>query len=196
MTDRARAEAAMREFLQALGHHDGDVGPTAERVTAAYVDELLSGYEVDLDALIREGSEKTLGPLDPVVISGINTATVCPHHLLVATGTAFLVYEPGELVLGLGTAARLVDAFCRRFTLQEEISGTIVDALMQRVGARGAFCRLTFDHNCLKARGARQASAEVTTWAAQGSLSDPEYLSLVLGKPVLPPEAILPSEAQ
>lgn len=185
MTDRARAVSAMREFLEALGHHGEDVDPTAVRVTDAYVDELLAGYGVDVDALIQSGSERVGGPVDPVVLSGITTATVCPHHLLVANGTALLAYEPGDLVLGLGTAARLVDAYSRRFTLQEQIAGNVADALMRVAGARGAFCRLSYDHNCLRSRGARQAGAEVTTWAARGTFSDPQILKLVLGPSVL-----------
>ena len=56
--DRARAERAVREFLLALGRDpDGDpelVG-TPSRVVTAYADDLLSGYQVDVKALLAEG---------------------------------------------------------------------------------------------------------------------------------------------
>lgn len=170
----------MAEFLRALGTHDGVVEETAARVTSAYVDELLSGHGVDLRSLIIEGSESVAGGADPVVIDGLTTATVCPHHLLAARGRALVAYVPGERVLGLGTVARLVDACSRRFVLQEQIARDIAGALMEHAGAQGAFCRLSFDHACLQTRGALQPEAEVTTWCALGSLENSQLLESVI----------------
>lgn len=183
--DRKRAEAAMAEFLRALGTHEGTVDETAERVTAAYVDELLSGYGVDIAALIVEGSEAVTSAADPIVLRDLATATVCPHHLLVARGEALVAYVPGERVLGLGTLARLVDACSRRFVLQEQIASDITRALIEHAGARGAFCRLVFDHACLQTRGALKSDARAVTWSAVGTLSPPTALEIVLGEKLL-----------
>lgn len=183
--DRKRAEAAMAEFLRALGTHEGTVDETAERVTAAYVDELLSGYGVDIAALIVEGSEAVTSAADPIVLRDLATATVCPHHLLVARGEALVAYVPGERVLGLGTLARLVDACSRRFVLQEQIASDITRALIEHAGARGAFCRLVFDHACLQTRGALKSDAKAVTWSAVGTLSPPTALEIVLGEKLL-----------
>jgi GTP cyclohydrolase I len=180
--DRKRAESAMAEFLSALGTHDGAVEETASRVTAAYFDELLWGYGIDLERLVVAGSEQVEGEADPVVIEGLTTATVCPHHLLAARGRAIVAYVPGRRVLGLGTVARLVDACSRRFVLQEQIARDVTHALTEYAGAEGAFCRLTFDHACLQTRGARQPGAQVTTWSAVGSLQDPGLLETVIGR--------------
>lgn len=182
MIDRKRAEAAMSEFLQALGLKGPELAETPARVTAAYADELLAGYQVDVRQLIVEGSELIVRPSDPVIVDGIRTATVCPHHFLVAEGSALVAYVPGERVLGLGVVARLVNACSRRLALQEEIAGQVADALMEHAGARGAFCRLQFNHACLRARGATQSSAEVITWAGRGSLENPTLLETVLGR--------------
>lgn len=179
--DRKRAKEAMAEFLRALGTHEGAVEETAGRVTDAYFDELLAGHGVDLEGLVLDGSEAVEAPPDPLVIDGLTTATVCPHHLLSARGTALVAYVPGRRVLGLGTVARLVDACSRRFVLQEQIARDVTHALMEYAGAEGAFCRLTFDHACLQTRGARQSGAQVTTWSAVGSLRNPELLQTVIG---------------
>lgn len=171
VVDRQRAEAALREFLLALGHDEDSLQQTPARVTAAFADELLCGYSVDVPELIAAGSEPCEGSVDPVMVDGINASTVCPHHLLVATGQAMVAYEPGTRIVGLGTLAHLVDAFSRRLTLQEAIAGQVVDAIMRHAGAKGAFCRLALNHACLQARGAQQPRAETVTWAGRGTMS-------------------------
>lgn len=180
--DRDRAQKAMAEFLVALGHDREELRETPARVTAAYADELLSGYAVDVPRLLREGSDVLDGPADAVALDRIATSTVCPHHLLVAEGTTLVAYQPGSRVMGLGTLSRLVAACSRRLVLQEEIAGRVVDALMEHGGARGAFCRVTLQHACLRSRGAREANAETVTWASRGTFCEVRLLEIVLGR--------------
>lgn len=182
--DRKRAESALREFLAALGVEDSALSDTPARVTAAFVDELLSGYGVDVEALIREGSDKRAmeSACDPVLVENLYVVTVCPHHLLPARGRADVAYIPGPRILGLGTVSRLVDAMSRRLVLQENIAPGIVDALMNSAGARGAFCRIRLNHDCLQVRGAEQHAATAVTWASRGELSDLEVLELILAE--------------
>lgn len=190
--DRERALAAMTEFLRALGLQEDRISATAARVTGAYVDELLSGYGVDVRQLIEEGSEPAHGS-DPVILDNIFTATVCPHHLLVARGRALVAYVPGERVLGLGTIARLVDVCSRKMVLQEEIAGSITAALMTHAGARGAFCRIVLDHACLQARGAMQPTARAITFSGEGSLREASVLESILGRRLAEVESLVGS---
>lgn len=172
-SDKARARAAISEFLSALGFDPKapELLDTPDRVTEAFGEELLSGYGVDVAELLRSGGEaagdRVLGP---VFLERIRVVTVCPHHLLLAEGWATLGYDPGSWILGLGTLSRLVDAMSRRLVLQEAIAGSVCDALMTHAGARGAYCRLTLNHACLRARGPEQIEASATTWAARGTL--------------------------
>lgn len=179
MIDRERARAAIAEFLRALGHdpaRDAELAETPARVTDAFADELLSGYSVDVDALLADGSEAASSTSPIVAVTGIRTATLCPHHLMPGLGTAAVVYRPGARVLGLGTLAKLVDACARRLSLQEAVAENVVDALMRQAKARGAYCELTLVHGCLSARGACQAGAKVTTIARAGELNEAEVL--------------------
>lgn len=179
MIDRERARAAIAEFLCALGHdpaQNRELAETPARVTDAFGDELLSGYAVDVDALLADGSETASSSAPIVAVTGIRTATLCPHHLMPGLGTAAVVYKPGARVLGLGTLARLVDAYARRLSLQEAVSENVVAALMRQAQARGAYCELTLVHGCLSARGACQAGAKVTTVARDGELNEAEVL--------------------
>lgn len=181
--DRDAARRAVADFLRALGHDPSaspDLEKTPERVVSAFADELLSGYAVDLDALLRDGAAESPASVPGVVaLKGIAVSTMCPHHLLPALGEAEVAYVPGTTVLGLGTIARLVDAFARRLTLQEVIGQEVVTTLMSRAGARGAYCRIELQHGCVRARGACQASARAVTIASAGSLEGQAGLGLL-----------------
>ena len=171
--DRVAAARAIRDFLLALGfdpQKHPDLSETPERVSEAFAEDLLSGHEVDVRALIQNGScdAPSAAKSGPVAVTSIAIATICPHHLLPALGTAHVVYLPGTLLLGIGTITALVDAYARRLTLQEAIGQSVVSALVEHAGARGAYCELELEHSCLRARGERQASALVRTSARAG----------------------------
>jgi GTP cyclohydrolase I len=187
--DRPAAERAVRDFLRALGQDpDGDatLKETPQRMTEAFATDLLAGYAVDLDSLFADGSEANGGgQAEVVALTGISVTTVCPHHLMPALGRATVAYLPGSRLLGIGTISRLVDAFARRLTLQEKIGEQVVEALIGKGGALGAYCELRLSHTCLSARGARQTEAELITVAKAGAFSDPARLGelrLALGR--------------
>ena len=171
--DRARAARAIEEFLRALGHEPGghpDLGETGARVADAWCDELLDGEAVDVAALLRAESFAESSPAGGlVVVRDLAVATVCPHHLMPALGTALVAYAPGERVTGFGTLARALDAVAHRLTLQERIGQELVAALTTGLGARGAACVLRLRHGCLAARGPR-SHAWVETVATAGTL--------------------------
>jgi len=170
--DHARAETAIRSLLEALGYDPDqpELVTTPRLVVDAYLGELLSGREVDLASLLRDGSFPNQGSHDLVVVRELSVVTVCPHHLLPAMGRATVAYLPGARLLGLGTLARLVDAAARQLTFQESIGRKVVDALMAHGEARGAYCELRLEHACLRARGARATEAEVQTLHLAGDL--------------------------
>jgi GTP cyclohydrolase I len=171
--DRDGGARAIAAFLEALGYdpRSPEFAGTPERVVAAFADELLRGRDVDLGALLRDGSEPArtrAGGL--VIVRGIQAVTVCPHHLLPGLGSAIVAYLPGERLIGLGAIARLVDACARRPTLQEHIGERVVSALIEHAGARGAFCELELLHTCFAARGAEQPEGRLVTVARAGEL--------------------------
>jgi GTP cyclohydrolase I len=178
--DRQLAERAISEFLRALGRDpekDPELVDTPRRVAEAFANELLAGYDVDVDLLLEEGAVAApeARAASIVVVRDIAVATTCPHHLMPALGSATVAYLPGSRWLGLGTIAELVDAYARRLTLQEQIGENVVRALCAGAGARGAFCQLTLRHSCLSARGKHRDRASVTTVTRDGVFNEPTW---------------------
>jgi GTP cyclohydrolase I len=175
--DKREAAKAVHAFLRALGR-DPDAEPelrdTPSRVAEAWAEELVDGYDVDIGTLLSSESESAPSASPGLIaVRGLSVSTVCPHHLLPARGTASVFYLPGSLITGLGTLARLVDAFAHRLTLQEAITSAVAGSLVEHLGARGAACRLSLSHSCLASRGERQDAARVETIAFAGSFDRP-----------------------
>lgn len=169
--NRALAQRAVAELLRSLGH-DPEQEPELLQTPALVVEALerdwLCGYAVDIAGLFVGATNNAQASSAIVVVSKISLGTLCPHHLLPAEGAATVAYLPGRMLLGLGTVARLVDAYARRLTLQEQIGQNVVGSLIQHAGARAAFCRLELRHACLRLRGPRQSDAVVTTTHTAG----------------------------
>lgn len=167
--DRDAAAQAIEEFLRALGRdpqREPELLGTGARVAQAYADDLLEGYRVDVDALLS--SSVFAGRTELVVVRDIPVVTTCPHHLVQSTGIASVAFAPEEHLVGVGTVARLVDAFARRLALQEQIGCRVVAALQKHLAPRWSACRLTLNHVCMTAGGARAPGTSVETIALSG----------------------------
>ncbi|WP_260233327.1 GTP cyclohydrolase I [Curtobacterium sp. PhB130] len=173
--DRARAEAAVRELLAALGQDPDrpELDRTPQRVVDAFT-EFFSGTDLDAVAIARDGTVPTdddeRGEL--VIVRDIRFRSVCEHHLLPFTGVAHLAYAPGERLIGLGTLSRVVDALASRPQLQERLGEQIVAAVQEGLAARGVLAVLDAGHQCVTTRGERQTASSTVTVAATGTLAD------------------------
>jgi GTP cyclohydrolase I len=186
--DKAEAAKAVAQFLRALGvdpSQNPELAGTPARVAEAWATELLDGYEVDVQALLEHESSPVARP-GIVTLRNLAVSTICPHHLLPARGIGTVLYLPGTRVAGLGTVARVLDAFAHRLTLQETITSSVATALVQYLGARGAACKLVMAHDCLSSRGERKAEAVVETIAFAGTFEQPgpdrDLAMLALGR--------------
>jgi GTP cyclohydrolase IA len=180
--DREAAARAIDAFLRALGRDpesEPELHGTGARVTAAYADDLIVGYMVDVDALLAHNV--FAGRTEIVIVRDIPLTTTCPHHLMPATGVATVAFAPEEHLIGVGTVARLVDAFARRFALQEQIGERVVAALQKHLSPRWTGCRITLSHACMTTRGVRPHGARVETLAVAGGEVDDATVYAALG---------------
>jgi len=182
--DREAAARAIDAFLLALGRdprEEPELVGTGARVAAAFADELLVGYAVDVDALLSQYVFP--GQSDTVVVRDVPIATMCPHHLMAATGVATVAFAPAGRLVGVGTVARILEAFARRLALQEEIGERTVAALEAHLAPHWVACRIALTHGCMTARGERSHGARVETTAVAGaSLDRPALLAALAGR--------------
>jgi GTP cyclohydrolase I len=180
--DREAAARAIDAFLRALGRdpeREPELVGTGARVAAAYADELLVGYGVDVDAMLAQNV--FAGHSELVVVRDVPVTTTCPHHLMPAIGVATVAFAPDEHLVGIGTVARLIETFARRLALQEGIGERTVAALQKHLSPRWTACRITLSHACMTTRGERAHGARVETLALAGGDVDEAIVYAALG---------------
>lgn len=186
--DQARAEAAIRELLIAVGEDPERPGllETPSRVARAYR-EMFAGLYVEPDSVLNTTFDE--GHQELVLVRDIPMYSTCEHHLVSFHGVAHVGYIPGPhgRVTGLSKLARLVDLYAKRPQVQERLTSQIADALMRKLDPRGAIVVVEAEHLCMAMRGIRKPGASTTTSAVRGLLqsnaaSRAEALDLILRK--------------
>ena len=185
--DHARAEAAVRELLAAIGEDPDREGlrDTPGRVARAYA-ELTSGLRQAPSDVLTTTFD--LGHDEMVLVRDIELWSMCEHHLVPFTGVAHVGYIPAESgkITGLSKLARLVDVFAKRPQVQERLTTQVADALVEALEARGVIVVIEAEHLCMTMRGVRKPGAKTLTSAVRGQLRDPatrsEAMSLIIGR--------------
>ncbi len=184
--DLARAEAAVREFLIAIGEDPDREGliDTPGRVARA-ARELFAGLWQDpADVLSRTFS---IDHEELIIVRDIPMYSTCEHHLLPFHGVAHIGYIPAPdgKVTGLSKLGRLVEVFARRPQVQEQITTQVADALVDHLGVQGVIVVIEAEHLCMSMRGVQKPGSRTITSAVRGQLRDPatraEAMSLLLG---------------
>jgi GTP cyclohydrolase IA len=171
--DVPRAQAAVREFLLAIGEDPEREGlaDTPGRVARA-ARELFAGMWQDpADVLAKTFS---IDHDEMVIVRDIPMYSTCEHHLLPFHGVAHIGYIPAEdgRVTGLSKLARLVEVFARRPQVQEQITTQIADALVQYLDVRGVIVVVEAEHLCMSMRGVRKPGSTTVTSAVRGLFRD------------------------
>ena len=184
--DLARAEAAVRELLFAIGEDPDREGlrETPGRVARA-ARELYAGLNQD-PADVRS-TTFSIDHEELIIVRDIPMYSTCEHHLLPFHGVAHIGYIPAEdgKVTGLSKLGRLVEVFARRPQVQEQITTQVADALVTHLGAQGVIVVIEAEHLCMSMRGVQKPGSRTITSAVRGQLRDPatrsEAMSLLLG---------------
>lgn len=161
-------EAGIRTFLDGLGQRfsGDDLEATPERVARAWIEDLVSGYDVE------PSQELTWSPVDegygPVLVRRISLASICVHHLLPFFGFADIAYLPGRRLAGLSKIGRVIDAHARRLQTQERLTHAIVRTLHETLEPRGVLALVRAEHTCMTLRGVRKEQSQLVTLAGAG----------------------------
>lgn len=169
--DHARAEAAVRELLAAMGEDVEREGllETPARVARAYA-ELTQGLRQRPQDVLTTVFD--LGHDEMVLVRDIELWSMCEHHLVPFTGVAHVGYIPAESgkITGLSKLARLVDVYAKRPQVQERLTTQIADAMTEILEARGVIVVIEAEHLCMTMRGVRKAGARTITSAVRGMM--------------------------
>jgi GTP cyclohydrolase I len=183
--DQARAEAAVRELLFAVGEDPDREGlrDTPARVARAY-QELLSGMRLGAEDVLTTTFD--LGHDELILVRDIELWSMCEHHLVPFTGVAHIGYIPNDdgRITGLSKLARLVDVYAKRPQVQERLTTQVADALMEILEAQGAIVVIEAEHLCMTMRGVKKPGAKTITSAIRGSMhraaTRQEAMSLIM----------------
>ena len=81
---------------------------------------------------------------------------------------------PGDKIVGLSKPARLVDAFARRFQVQERMTREILDCFDSVIEPYGTIVMVEARHLCMQMRGVEKQNASTTTCLYSGNFKDRE----------------------
>lgn len=149
-----------------------DEAEAEPRIRKAYK-QLLSGYEMDPAKILKTTREIGKGEkyTGRVTVRDINYFSICAHHFLPFFGKIDITYEPGEIIIGLGKFPRLVQAYARRFQIQEDLVKEIAEEIMTSGKAKGVHVVATGRHMCMCSRGPSDHTAETDTEYALGTMN-------------------------
>lgn len=164
-----RVEGLVSELMEQLDPtgQRRSTDDTPKRVARMYLTELCSGYYVNIEKLF-EAVFPDEGADGMVIVKDITIYSMCEHHWLMITGKAHVAYIPNGQVLGLSKVARVVDAYARRFQLQERITKQVHDAMVDHLSPRGVMVVIEAEHHCLSIRGAQKPGTITVTSALSG----------------------------
>jgi GTP cyclohydrolase I len=162
--DQTTAEEAVRVLLRWAGEDPGREGlrDTPRRVVSAYRD-WYSGYGIDPREYLRRTFEETAGYDEMVVLRDIEFESHCEHHMAPIIGRAHVGYLPTNKVVGISKLARVVDAYARRFQVQEKMTAEIAGCINTVLQPRGVGVVIEAVHECMTTRGVHKRGVSMIT---------------------------------
>ena len=127
---RKQAEDAVHTLLLWAGEDTRREGliDTPKRVAKAYED-WFSGYKSNPVDYLKRTFEEVEGYDEMIVLRDIEFESHCEHHMAPIIGKAHVGYLPRNKVVGISKLARVVEAFARRFQVQEKMTAQIANCI-------------------------------------------------------------------
>jgi GTP cyclohydrolase I len=182
---RDQAEAAVRTLLEWAGEDPRREGllDTPKRVAEAYRD-WFSGYRENPQAYLKRTFEEVAGYDELIVLRDITFESHCEHHMAPIIGKAHVGYLPTNKVVGISKLARVVEAYARRFQVQEKLTAEIAHCIEDALHPRGVGVVIEAAHQCMTTRGVHKTGVSMVTSQMLGTFREDartrdEFLRLV-----------------
>ena len=170
---RQQAEDAVRTLLRWSGDDPEREGllDTPKRVAKAYED-WFSGYSLDPDDYMARTFEEVGGYDEMIVLRDIDYESHCEHHMAPIIGKVHIGYLPNGKVVGISKLARVVEAYARRFQVQEKMTAQIANCIQRALHPRGEGVVVEGAHECMTTRGIHKRGVSMVTSKMLGGFRD------------------------
>jgi GTP cyclohydrolase I len=167
---RKQAEDAVHTLLLWAGEDPRREGlvDTPKRVARAYED-WFSGYKDDPVTYLERTFEEVEGYDEMIVLRDISFESHCEHHMAPIIGKAHVGYLPINKVVGISKLARVVEAFARRFQVQEKMTAQIANCIESVLRPQGVGVVIEAVHQCMTTRGVHKSGVSMVTSQMLGS---------------------------
>lgn len=161
---RAEAEEAVRTLLRWAGEDPSREGllDTPKRVVKSY-QEFFKGYKEDPREILARTFDETEGYDEIVLLRDIRLESHCEHHMVPIEGVAHVAYLPRSRVVGISKLARVVDAYAKRFQIQEKLTVQIASTIQEVLQPRGVAVVIEANHQCISTRGVHKPGVSMIT---------------------------------
>jgi len=174
--DTKKIQEAVLMILEAIGEDPYREGllDTPKRVSKMY-EEVFEGLHQDpriyFETVLHENHEEI------VLVKDIPFYSMCEHHLVPFFGKAHVAYIPRDgVVAGLSKLARAVETTAKRPQLQERITSTIADTMMDMLNPHGVYVLIEAEHMCMTMRGIKKPGSQTVTAVSRGSIQEDDKL--------------------
>jgi GTP cyclohydrolase I len=170
---RHDAENAVRTLLRWSGENPEREGllDTPKRVVKAYED-WFSGYAMDPDDYLARTFEEVCGYDEMIVLRDIQFESHCEHHMAPIIGRAHVGYLPNGKVVGISKLARVVEAYARRFQVQEKMTAQIAGCIQRALNPLGVGVVVEAAHECMTTRGVHKRGVSMVTSTMLGTFRE------------------------
>lgn len=170
---REQAEDAVRTLLRWAGDDPGREGlqDTPKRVVKAYR-EWFSGYALDPDEYLARTFEEVEGYDEMIVLRDIEYESHCEHHMAPIIGRVHVGYLPRGKVVGISKLARVVDAYAKRFQVQEKMTAQIAGCIQRALAPHGVGVVVEGAHECMTTRGVHKRGVSMITSTMLGTFRE------------------------
>ena len=152
---------------------DQQIIDTPKRIAKSWMNDLFCGcYTAKPKITVFNNEEK----IDSMVFLGpIDIKSMCGHHFIPFTGSAYIAYIPNDKICGISKLARITNWFMRRPQIQEGLTKQITDYIEQTLNPKGVAVYIEAQHLCMISRGVEQSNSWMKTSELRGCFkTEPE----------------------
>ena len=168
--DKEKVLRGVRLILEGIGEDPDREGlrRTPERIVRMY-QEIFSGIGIEPAESVSLFTSENHDEM--IVVKDIPFYSMCEHHLLPFWGHVSIGYIPGNnQVTGFSSLVRLVEAVSNRPQVQERMTTSLADTLVNRLKPLGVIVIIKARHLCVAMQGVKKENTETITSAQRGYL--------------------------